>query len=193
MKTSIFLKDKKNILAASVLGAIVVASVGGGIYFSNKKETEKKTDTPTTAEQVDLNIQKKEDSNSNTREESNTNSSGNTAPAPAQQQNQADLSDITLQATISENNEIKLFLYGQSGAYKIQRQGNGTWITVIENGVYSGRGGFEIVESIPSDVSTRTYRVFRIVEGKESQPKDILIDRSVIIKRGGVTNFPEAQ
>lgn len=190
MKLPRLFNDKNKLFAAAILAIILIVSVGGGIYYSNKKDKEASSNQAKSEQdkQIQENLSKKEESLTNQN------------PSSSPQENQEDdkllteLTDITLQGSIDESGEISVSLYGAAGNYKIQKMVNGgSPVTIIESAKYSGRGGFAIEEKIPSTESSRTFWIYRILDGKVSQHKAITVERNVIVQKGGIINFPEAQ
>lgn len=175
----------KKVFVLLVLLLLVCTIVGGGWYFLNKITKDKNSTTignTETEKQIEQNLKTKEDA-------SKQSSTPNTESSKISDTPYLSLDDIVLQAVLTETKEISISLYGISGEYRIQRQANGVWINVVDSATYSGRGGFEITEKIPANEDSRAYRIYRKINNNFVGPKDITVLRSLVVEKGGITNF----
>lgn len=187
--------DKKNILLASVTAAIVIGTVGGGLYFSNKKEKENQQNPETTTEEGKKVDEDFSVGGNKPNQTPNTNENGTTSDTPTTNTPKSnELADVSIQGTLlkDENNAVSTILYGDAGTYTIEKKSGETWVSVLNNTNYSGRGGLDLQDQIPVSETERTYRVYRLVDGSKIGPKEILVDRNLVVSKGGVTNFPGA-
>lgn len=104
------------------------------------------------------------------------------------------MDDVQIESEIDQNDNysIKSKLTGKEGKYSIEKLSNGDWIKIMTEVSYSGTGKLEIVDNIPVNETERTYRIYRVLSGKVYGPKEITIDRNLIVTNGGANKFPGA-
>jgi hypothetical protein len=92
----------------------------------------------------------------------------------------------------SANQSITVALYGGAGTYKIEKQVDGVWITVVSDASYLGSGGLSLSDNIPVSETQRKYRIFRTIGTQTSSAKEITVDRNLVVSNG-IVSFPRAQ
>jgi hypothetical protein len=175
-------------------GALVLALAGGGAYYSKNKSNQvaKNNNPQSQSSQEGPDGSAGKDTNFNTASPTETNNTSTNNPSGETPQPTSGnvLNDVTIQAVIDKSTgEIFTSLYGASGEYTVEKQVNGEWKAVVSAGKYSGFGGLDLVEPIPSTELQRVYRVYKIVNGQKTGPKEITVERN-FVKEKGSASFP---
>jgi len=98
-------------------------------------------------------------------------------------------SSVTAQKNTSDNSIDILFYLEGSGTFTSQEKSGSSWVTVKENQIYGGRGGFQ-AGSIPAGQDVKTIRVLKIENGKYTAvTKEFTIKRSEVESALGIKTY----
>lgn len=185
----------KNKVAWLLVGALFVGFSGAFLYMSKtdstNKEEPKKEETKTDNNNI---------SDTNQKDKGEVLPPQDTTPkTPPPVQDKAPTSgstslgslttSVTAQKDPSDDNIDILFYLEGAGTFTSQEKSGSSWVTVKENQVYPGRGGF-LAGSIPAGQASKTIRVLKIENGKYiAVTKEFTVTRSEVEAALGIKTY----